>query len=356
MRVYKYLFVLSTLVLGGCDSGSDDVNTTTNYITEVQAVTPVNEQNLIGDFELKTAIETDFFVVATEIDSLEFYYSNSNAFHFDKDGYLVNSSGFPLMVYPVNSDGSSASVSISTSQPVQINYTMGSPEATDRVNVGINLPETASELSANEFDKDNPLTFNNSTSVSVFDSLGDVHVLTFYFIHVNADNNTWELHVSLDDNAVQQNQEQLLDFNSSGLMDLNDDDHDGFTTAGNGLIEDINIPLNNGANDLTITLDFTSDTTSFNSNFEVTSLDASGFYTGHIEELKIESNGLVTLFYTNGEYELIGKVALAKFFSPYNLNPLDNFLWAETEDSGTPIYGEPEFGNFGSIIPLTHDF
>jgi flagellar hook protein FlgE len=356
MKFNKSPLAILLLIIGGCDSESDDVSITNNYITETPTVISLEEQAHIGEFTLLTAVETDFFVIEKEMDLREFYYSNSNTFHFDKGGYLVNGSGSPLMVYPVNPDGSAASVSVSTSQSVQINYSMGSPEATDRVNVSINLPEASSELAANEFDNNDPITFNNSTSVSVIDSLGDFHLLTFYFIHVSTDNNTWELRVALDDITVQPTAKHVLDFDSSGLIDINDDDLDGFITTSNGLIENINIPLNNGANDLSVTLDFTSDTTSFNSNFEVTSLDASGFYTGHVKELKIDSSGLITLFYTNGQYELIGKVALAKFLSPYNLQPLDNSLWEETEDSGTPIYGEPEFSNFGSIVPVVHDF
>lgn len=357
MRANKYLFIMSLLIIGGCDFESDDVSITNNYITEAPtSVIPSSEQRHIGEFELKVAVETDFFVVEKEVGSREFYYSNSNTFHFNKDGYLFNRSGFPLKVFPVNPDGSSASVSISTSQSVRIDFSTGAPEATDRVNISINLPQNSDELSVNEFDKNDPLTFNSSTSLSAIDSLGDIHVLTFYFIHVSADNNTWEFRIALDDMAVQPTTEQVLDFDVSGLMDRNDDDLDGFITTGNGLIEDIIIPLNNGASDLNVTLDFTSDTTSFNSNFEVTSLDASGFYSGRIKELKIDSSGLIALFYTNGQDELIGKIALAKFPSPYNLQALDNSLWAETEDSGTPIYGEPEAGNFGSIVPVVHDF
>lgn len=354
MRSNKYLFITLLLALGGCES--DDVSITNNYITEAPTVIASDEQEHIGEFTLQTAVETDFFVVEKEANPREFYYSNTNAFHFDKDGNLVNSSGLPLMVFPLYPDGNVTSISLSSSIPVHISYTTGSPKATDSVNISMNLPEIADELSANEFDNNEPLTFNHSTLVSVIDSLGDVHVLTFYFIHVSVDNNTWEFRLSLDDVAVSPNSEQMLDFNSDGLMDINDDDLDGFITIGNGLIENINIPLNNGASDLNITLNFTSDITSFNSNFEVTSLDASGFYTGRIKEFKIESNGLITLFYTNGEDELIGKVALVKFPSPYNLQPLDNSLWAETEGSGIPLSGESGYGNYGSIIPIIHDF
>lgn len=357
MRSNKYLFIMLLLVLGGCDSESDDISITNNYITEAPIIITDDEQDQhIGEFTLQTAIDSDFFVVEKELDSREFYYSNLQSFHFDKDGILVNRSGFPLMVFPVNLDGSSTSNSLSVSQSVRINYAYGSPKATDIVSISANLPQASEELSIDEFDNNDPLTFNNSTSVSVVDSLGEVHILTFYFIHVSTDNNTWEFRLALDGEVVQQQSEQTLDFDLNGLMDINDNDLDGFITTGNGLIEGINISLNNGASDLSIRLDFRSDTTSFFSNFEVTSLNSSGFYVGRIKEFKIEANGLITLSYTNGEDELIGRVAFAKFFSPFNLERIDNFLWAETQDSGSPITGEPESGNYGSIIPVVIDF
>ena len=305
---------------------------------------------------MKTVTETDFFVVAKEIDSLELYYSNSNTFHFDKSGYLVNSSGSPLLVYPVNLDGSSAAVSISVSQQIKIDYEVGNPKATYRVNIGTNLPNSAGELLSGEFSNQDPSTFNHATSVTVFDSLGEGHALTFYFIHVSADNNTWELRIALDGNTVEPNIEKNLDFSPSGLLDINDDDLDGFTTTDNGLIAYQNIPLNNGANDLTITLDFTTDTTSFNSNFEVTLLESSRFFTGYLKEFKVDSDGLITLSYIHGEDKLLGRVALAKFSSPYNLHSVGNSLWEETEDSGATTFGESGINNFGTIIPIVYDY
>ena len=338
MKTNRYLFISLLLILIGC--GSDDTN----------------GQGIIGSFELETAVETDFFIVAKEIDSLELYYSNSNVFHFDKEGYLVNKFGSPLMVYPVYQDGSSVSVSIAVSEPVKIDYEMGNPKATHRINISLNLPESSSELSSNEFDNLDRLTFNNSTSVTVFDSIGESHILTLYFIHVSGENNTWELRVALDGNAEQPITNQIIDFSPDGLLDINEDDLDGFITLGNGLINIQDILLSNGADNLNIVLDFSSDTTSFNSNFEVASLSSSGFYTDHLKEFKIDSNGLVTLSYVNGEDTLIGRVALAKFPSPYNLNSLGNSIWTETDDSGNATYGEPGIDNFGTITPLIYDY
>jgi len=354
MSANKYLLVISSLVLGGCNS--DDVNITNNYVTETPVVISPEEQKPIGEFELKTSAETDFFVVEKELGSREYYYTNSNAFHFDKDGVLVNRSGSPLLVFPVNHDGSSASVAISVTDHLRISYAYGAPRATDSVTFGVNLPEIDAEMSANEFNNNDPLTFNHSASVSVIDSLGDTHTLTFYFIHVGAESNTWEYRIALNGVTVQPVTEQILDFNSNGLMDINDDDLDGFVTTGNGLIEDVVIQTNNGAEDLNISLDFSSDTTALGNNFEVTSLSASGSTVGRLKQMKIASDGLITLSYNNGRDEFAGRVALAKFMSPYNLKPIGNSLWEETDESGEPLSGEAGSGNFHPLTPFVYDF
>lgn len=354
MKLNKYLSTALVFTLLGCNS--DDINTTNNYIAEPEVVISTEEPNWVGDFELKTASETDFFAVARGIDSLEVYYSNSNAFHFDKEGYLVNNLGHPILRYPVNPDGSSASVSLSTAEPVKVDYEAGSPQATDNVKISTNLPTNGSEFLVSEFDNQNPLTFNNSTSISVFDSLGESHILSLFFIHTSVENNTWAFQLALDGEAVQIAGEQVLDFTPEGLLDINDADLDGFITSGSGLIENQLIALTNGADDLNITLDLTVDVTSFDSNFELSGLDATGFYTDHLKELKIDSDGLITLSYVHRADELIGRVVMAKFSSPYNLESVGNSLWAETENSGEGVVGEAESANFGAFISLVYDF
>jgi|GEM_PF-1804916 len=356
MQTKTCLWILAFLILAGCDSDSDDVNITNNYITEAPNVTPSEEQTPVGAFELKTEVETDFFALAKAVDSLDIYYSNTHSFHFDKDGYLVNGSGAPLLVYPVNPDGSTASISLSVSQPIKLDYDLGSPKATDKVSISLNLPADDNELPVEDFDNQDPLTFNHSTSVLVSDSIGENHLLTLYFIHTSLENNTWTLRVALDGNTQQPVTEQILDFASNGVLDINDDDLDGFTSTGNGVIENLSFPMVNGAEDLSLTLDFSGDTTSFTSNFEVTSLVQSGFYSDHLKELKIDSNGLITLSYVHQEDKLIGKVAMVKFASPYNLAPLGDSLWGETGDSGEAMAGEAETDNFGSFTPVLYDF
>jgi len=356
--MHKKYFVASllTLVLCGCDSESDEVTITNHYTTQVQPKVSENEQLPVGAFEVRTVSETDFLVVATAIDALEFNYTNANQFHFNKDGYLVNNTGAPLMSYLVNPDGSSASVSISTASPVKIDYDVGNPQATDEVMLGVNLPSTAEELAIDNFSNQNPLTYNHSTSIQVIDSLGESHQLSFYFVHTDIENNVWQLQVSLDNEVVSLPEIITLDFISSGELDLDDQDLDGYVSTGSGLVSDLILPLDNGANDFVISFDFRSDTQSTEDNFTVSSLAISGFYTDSVKALRIDHDGLITLSFVHQEDKLIGRVALAKFNSPYNLEAVGNDVWAETDASGTANYGEAEVANYGAVVPVMHDF
>ncbi|MCO4799692.1 MAG: flagellar hook-basal body complex protein, partial [Colwelliaceae bacterium] len=125
-----------------------------------------------------------FFAVVPDIDSLEFSYTRAGQFKLNNDNFIVNSSGEHLLGFPVNPDGSSSSVSLSTSEPIRIPTASGAPAQTSEVDVRMNLPAGDAVItgSPGNFDLTDPLTFNHSTSVTVFDSLGDSHIMTYYFI------------------------------------------------------------------------------------------------------------------------------------------------------------------------------
>jgi len=125
-----------------------------------------------------------FFAVVPELDSLEFSYTRAGQFKLNSDNFVVNSAGQHLLGFPVNSDGSSASVSLSTSEPIRIPTASGAPSSTNEVDIRMNLPAGDPIITGSpaNFDLTDPLTYNHSTSVTVFDSLGDSHIMTYYFI------------------------------------------------------------------------------------------------------------------------------------------------------------------------------
>jgi flagellar hook protein FlgE len=147
-----------------------------------------------------------FFATVPELGSLETSYTRAGQFKLNSDNFVVNSQGGNLLGFPVNTDGSSASVSLSTAEPIRIPTSSGAPTKTSEVDVRMNLPAGDAYISGapGNFDPADPLTFNNSTSVTIFDSLGDSHVMTYYFIKEDPSTapNQWALFAAVDGKVI----------------------------------------------------------------------------------------------------------------------------------------------------------
>jgi flagellar hook protein FlgE len=125
---------------------------------------------------------TGFFSTVPEQSSRDYAFTRAGQFKLNEDNFVVNSGGDHLLGFPVNPDGTSSSVALSTTEPVRIPDSSGSPQSTSEVDLRFNLPADGQALNPAEFDLDDPLTYNAATSVTIYDSLGDSHVMTYYFI------------------------------------------------------------------------------------------------------------------------------------------------------------------------------
>ena len=107
----------------------------------------------------------------------------------DNDRYVVDSAGQYLLTYPVNNDGSVTAKDLDSAVPLQLPVTSGDPQATSTINLGVNVP-ASSEVVTDQaqfsdgytFNPDDPSTFTNSTSITIFDDLGNPTIATVYFI------------------------------------------------------------------------------------------------------------------------------------------------------------------------------
>ena len=144
-----------------------------------------------------------FFATIPEIDSREFSFTRAGMFKLDAENFVVNSNGDNLLGFPVNPDGTSSSVALSTTQPVRIPDSSGSPQPTSEVSLKMNLPAGDDAVNLDLFDPSDPLTYNAATSVTVFDSLGDSHVMTYYFMKDSAAaSNEWVVATYMDEQPL----------------------------------------------------------------------------------------------------------------------------------------------------------
>ena len=323
-----------------------------------------------------------FFATVPELNSLETSYTRAGQFKLNQDNFIVNSQGGHLLGFPVNADGTSASVSLSTAEPIRIPTASGAPQKSSEVDIRMNLPAGDSYISSapGNFDPEDPLTFNHSTSVTIFDSLGDSHVMTYYFIKddPSVNPNEWMLFASVDgspinleDPAGDGNTNPVagtisgplsptgligarLIFDSSGdfQSQIPADAFGGITTT------DFTNHLPNGADtSQTIKIDFNLDPlgpnpnepTQFASNFEVTSLQQDGLAVGRLTGIDIGTDGLVRATYSNGTSEPLSRIAMVNFANEQGLKQVGNTSWKESITSGEALAGEGGSGTFGTI-------
>jgi len=81
-----------------------------------------------------------FFATVPELGSLETSYTRAGQFKLNQDNFIVNSQGGHLLGFPVNPDGTSASVSLSTAEPIRIPTASGAPQQSGEVDIRMNLP------------------------------------------------------------------------------------------------------------------------------------------------------------------------------------------------------------------------
>jgi len=293
-----------------------------------------------------------YFAFQPNVSSTETIYTRAGALGVNKDGYVVNSAGQLLKVLPVDKNsGAVTSTSLATSIPLQLPAGAGQPVATANVEASFNLPSSASAPSVTPFDTTtevpagsgkyvpNSNSYNQATSVQIFDSLGNAHLLTMYFVKTTTAN-TWEVHTQVD--SMQPDKHggpQTITFNSDGTI----------SAASSFSLTVPAAELNNGAGDLTFNVNIPASATQYNAPFQIYDLNQDGQAPGRLSGLSIGEDGLVQATYTNGSNLYLGKIALVDFKNPNGLKQIGDNSWIETVESGEALVGEPGTGSYGKI-------
>jgi len=130
-----------------------------------------------------------FFALKPSLTSSQTVYTRNGSFNVDNDRYVVDSSGQYLLTYPVNTDGSVTAKDLDSAVPLKLPVTSGDPNATSNIQLGVNVPADAPIVTdlpkfANgyEFDPNDHESYTNSTSITIFDDLGNPTIATIYFI------------------------------------------------------------------------------------------------------------------------------------------------------------------------------
>jgi flagellar hook protein FlgE len=260
-------------------------------------------------------------------------WTRNGQFQLDKDGYLVNTQGAHVTGYPVGADGQ---VVASTPTDLLLSRADIAPAPTTLAGVSVNLDSRKVAITA-AFNQNDPTSYHNVTSQTVYDSLGNAHTVTMYFTKSAA--NQWDVRTALDGTMIGTSPVGSLAFDTSGAID----------TTASTLPFAISAAVTTGATTpLDFDLDFTG-STQFGSAFGVNNLTQNGFDSGRLTGYSVAADGMVQGRYSNGQSRDLGQLVLGNFNNPQGLQALGGNQWAETASSGQPQIGVPSSGTLGTL-------
>ncbi|MBR9911597.1 MAG: flagellar hook-basal body complex protein [Gammaproteobacteria bacterium] len=229
--------------------------------------------------------------------------------------------------------------------------------------------------SSNTFDPLDADSYNSATSVTIYDSLGNSHIMTQYFVKERTDPtntaataNNWSMYITIDGenvgnpapgSTVPGLAQYSLKFTNDGTLDPASDgpflvsnwtplddsgNYNGSLRPNTGGVLPIPSPPISSNFEIDI-----AGTTQFGSDFAVNDVDQDGFATGRLTGLNIEENGIIFARFTNGQAQVLGQLALAGFVNEGGLQSQGNTGWAETFESGPPLVGVPQTAALGLV-------
>ncbi|GHA89335.1 flagellar hook protein FlgE [Cognatilysobacter bugurensis] len=260
-------------------------------------------------------------------------YSRAGNFGADRDGFVVNPAGHRLQVYAPTPSGVGFEMGRMTDLRLSTNDSP--PRATASVDVLTNLPANATPPTITPIDPNDPATYNHTTSLTVYDSLGASHSQSIYYVKT-ANPNEWQMHTYVDGNAI--GGPQTLQYSGTGAL---------VAPVGGR----VNLPPydpGNGSVPMSMTLEL-GDSTQYGERFAVASLSQDGYTTGRLSGVEVSAEGVVSARYTNGVSTPLGQVALTNFSNPQGLTSQGDNVWSESFESGQPRRGAAGASDFGSV-------
>lgn len=266
-------------------------------------------------------------------------YTRDGAFQLSASGELQTLNASPLLGYATTNSGTS-----NTLGPININTGAVAANASSNLGVTLNLNSGDAQIpSTTIFSPTNPASYDQTTSVVSYDSLGNANRVQLYLAQnqpaIAGATPNWTIYA----------QPQTAAGTAVGapqtLTTLN------FTTAGalsSGSPATLAVNWGNGAAASNLSFNFTG-TSLAAQNFSVAGLTNDGYAPGSYSGTSINSSGQITSTYSNGQTVSAGTLALANFLNPEGLTPVTGNLYTSTSTSGQAVVNTPGNGLAGSL-------
>lgn len=274
------------------------------------------------------------------------FYSRAGQFFADSEGYLKSPSGFYLQGWRTDLTGTpiTTNTSLLTGlESIRVNSVSGSASPTSTVDMGLNLPASATTGAT------------QTTNLTIFDSLGVSNTVTLTWTK-QAAANTWVVTAaapsagSVEEGTVGSGTPYSVTVVFNG---------DGTPATFDGAATPPVLALgtwSSGANDSLVTLNMGTQNvadgvTQFSSTYSVSFINQDGTQFGNFFGVKVDEEGIVTALFDNGETQKIYKIPIATFPNPNGLDTRTGTAFTQSERSGDYFLRSAGEANAGTIAP-----
>jgi len=285
---------------------------------------------------LDAAIQGDgFFVIQGPNQSIE--YTRGGNFQVDKDGNLITSTGEQLQGWTqmvngqlnTNTTPGNITIPVGTVQP---------PVTTQSISFDMNLNAAGLAGSA---------TGTFATSVTVYDSLGNSHIVTATLTKDPTTPNQWNYSVAIPDADVQNPPFTPL----TGSLTFGQDGSLSATTPAPAPLAITGLADN--ASDMSITWNLYNGLTPRISQFaqpsSTSAVSQDGSPAAQLVRVAVADNAQILAQFSNGQQTVVGQLAMATVRNPESLIATGNNNYQLSARSALPAVGLPGTGGRGSV-------
>lgn len=289
---------------------------------------------------LDAAIQGNGFFVVNDNGATQ--YTRAGSFQVDLAGNLLTPSGQKVQGWMasggvVNTGGPIGNITV----PVGV---LQAPQATQNISLTANFDASAATGAASDW----------SAPVTIYDSLGNAHVLTLNFQQTAA--NTWSCQATVPGADVTAGtagtpydvgSPVTLQFNSSGVLTS--------PAVGSPITFDIGQP-SDGAAAMSVnwnpwnTAGTASTLTQFDQSSTTSAVSQDGSAAAQLTSVAMSNGGQLLASYSNGQQTVVGQLALANIQNPQTLVSVGNNNYQVSADTAAPAVGASGTGGRGTIV------
>lgn len=341
----------------------------------IAAIDTVHTQGSLQTTGIMTdvAIQGDGFFVLSA--GNRDYFTRNGAFGLDKDGRMVNpANGMRVQGWQAQTIGPTTLINTAAdvSDVVVPVGTKDPASATTQVDFACNLDKRTPEIPAGGGPAD-VLRGTWTTTIEVYDSMGNTHLLQLDFIRAPGQANRWQATATVDPGAAVPTNTVvdvgpanaadnvfIVDFDNLGaLAAVRDGEEAGADALAAGALEvqvAFDVPQTNPAQRQTFSLNlgqigaYRESITQFAESSSTKAVRQDGYSMGYLDSFKIDQSGVVTGVFSNGQNRLLGQLAMAGFTNPGGMEKAGDNTYVVTNNSGDPNIGPSGIAGKGKII------